>query len=180
VEVIITYHTFVQTSSSESAETNSEIDVNQLEESEIQTETTIDQVEDSITETTITIENNDDFAAILLTKDEFDPIIRKFAQDYKNQTIEFDACIVYLTNSGSYDTRYDILINAGDYVDADTVNPGPYFKFADVNTFNMGIEDLFLPSYMSNGQNIHVVAEISKYDSNSGLFILEPISIKSR
>ena len=51
-----------------------------------------------------------------------------YKRQHKNQVIEFDGCITYLTNHDNYDTRYDLLISAGDYVDENTANPGPTFK----------------------------------------------------
>ena len=106
--------------------------------------------------------------------------LRNFAEKYKNQIIEFDACITYLTNHGDNDTRYDLLLSAGDYVDENTVNPGPIFKFEDVNTYGMGIEDLYLPDYISIGSNIHVTAEIQSFSENEGVFFLNPVKVIPR
>lgn len=101
-----------------------------------------------------------------------------FSSLYFGETIEFDGYIADIVNHENYDTRYDVLILGGDY----GVSPslGPYFRFTDVNTFDMGIEDLFLPSYMSNNTNVHVVAVVGSYSSDYGWLELDPVSITAR
>ena len=107
-------------------------------------------------------------------------LFEAFAEKYKNQTIEFDGCISFVTNHGDYKTRYDILMMGGDYVDDNTANPGPIFKFEDVNTNNLGIKELNLPSYVSSGSNVHIVAKVNEYDSDADVFVLTSISIAQR
>ncbi|CAK7008131.1 MAG: hypothetical protein EUB_01583 [Eubacterium sp.] len=107
-------------------------------------------------------------------------LFEAFAEKYKNQTIEFDGCISFVTNHGDYKTRYDILMMGGDYVDDNTANPGPLFKFEDVNTNNLGIKELNLPSYIAPGSNVHVVAKVDGFDSGADVFMLTPISISQR
>lgn len=107
-------------------------------------------------------------------------LFEAFAEKYKNQTIEFDGCISFVTNHGDYKTRYDILMMGGDYVDDNTANPGPIFKFEDVNTNNLGIKELNLPSYVSSGSNVHIVAKVVEYNQDADIFILTPISVAQR
>lgn len=170
VEVIISYHTFPEDESDDSKteDTGDAGVVNESAESE--------QVEDTI----LTIDNCEDFASILLKDAEVDSSYSDFAEAYKGRTIEFDGCITYLTNHDNYDTRYDILLSAGDYANEDTANLGPVFKFEDVNTLNLGIEDLFLPEFVNIGNNVHVIAEIKSFNSDTGLFFLNPVSVTER
>jgi hypothetical protein len=54
------------------------------------------------------------------------------------------------------------------------------FKFEDVNTYDLGIDDLYLPAFVEAGSNIHIVAEIQKYDDVADVLKLDPIFIQSR
>lgn len=130
--------------------------------------------------TNITADTNEEFAAILAASSMYDESIEKFAKKYSYSTIEFDGCITYITNHDDYDTRYDLLLSAGDYVDENTQNPGPNFKFEDVGTRDLGISDLFLPDFVDIGSNVHVVAKVLEFDDDTGIFELEPISLEAR
>ena len=79
-----------------------------------------------------------------------------------------------------YKTRYDILLSAGDYVDENTANPGPVFKFEDVNTNGLGIEDLYLPSFVAAGSNVRVTAKVDSFDAERGIFYLKPVLVEER
>lgn len=166
VKIVITYHTFPQTDQPEQSgePTNS-------------SETAGDKPEQSENITTI---NNEELVAVMAVKNEYDPIVGEFVEKYKGQTIEFDGCLILVENHENYDTRYDILLSAGDYVNEETVNPGPLFKMEDVNNTDMGISDLYLPDFVSVGSNVHVVAKIVEYDSDRGLFMLDPVLVEAR
>lgn len=126
----------------------------------------------------LTIDNCEDLSTILKIKDESDSRIKEFANNYKGQKIEFDGNISALTNHGSYKTRYDILIYGGNY-NENSVS-GPSFKFEDVNTTDLGINDLYLPEFVGVGNNVHIIAEVKEYDDNTGIFKLNPVSIQTR
>ncbi|MBQ8237871.1 MAG: DUF4839 domain-containing protein [Oscillospiraceae bacterium] len=134
-------------------------------------------VEDGVSDI-LTIENCEDLANLLSLKDPFDPSVAEFAEEYKGRIVEFDACIAYLSNHGSYDTRYDILLYGCDY--SETTVSGPSFQFEDVGVYDLGISDLYLPDYITAGRNVHIVAEVEEFDPNSGLFKLDPVSITDR
>lgn len=127
---------------------------------------------------TLTIDNCEELATILQLKNEFDDRIKKFAVDYAAQAIEFDGNIAYISPHGSYKTRYDLLIYAGDY--SETSLSGPNFQFSDVGVRDLGLSGLELPEFVHAGGNIHVIAVVEKYKESSGLFILVPVLISPR
>ena len=128
----------------------------------------------------LTVENCPELANIFTIHSVNDESYTDFVKKYKNKTIEFDGCITYLVNHDNYDTRYDLLLSPGDYVDEETQNPGPNFKFNDVNTLNLGIDDLSLPAYVHIGANVHVVAKVMEYNYDTGIFLLDPITVSER
>lgn len=101
-----------------------------------------------------------------------------FSSKYRGRIIEFDGYIADIVNHENYDTRYDVLILGGDYGASPSL--GPYFRITDANTHDMGIDDLFLPSYMSNGSNVHIVAKVGDYSSMQGWLELDPVTIEPR
>lgn len=127
-----------------------------------------------------TVDNTPTLSEVLSTKVDMSPLYKNFVSAFEDKTIEFDGCITYLTNHNNYKTRYDILLSAGDYVDENTVNPGPTFKFKDVNLGDMGIKELFLPDYISIGSNIKIKAKVISYNENDGILELDPVLITSR
>jgi hypothetical protein len=128
------------------------------------------------TDATITAKNNDDFAAILVGG-ECDKAVKTFATDNAGRTIEFDGGIADMAPHGSYDTRYDILITPGDKAENATI--GPYFKFEDVNTGDLNFAGK-VPNRFGTGDLIHVVADVDKYDPQTCLFFLGPVSTEFR
>lgn len=160
-EVIIRYHTFSNKADEEKKNDALEVSESKNEDSE-----------------TLTIENNSELKAILLTKNESDSIINDFAIKYAGRTIEFDGNITSMFNHGNYDTRYDILISAGDY--DENSQKGPNFKFENVNYYNLGLSDMNVESVLKTGQNIHVIAKVVSYNVNNTIFSLKPIAITVR
>lgn len=158
-EVIITYHTFPE---KETSKTDSE---------SVSTEAPAIDI--------LTVDNSPELAAILSLKADMDQSYADFAEAHKNQVIEFNGCITYLTNHDNYDTRYDLLISAGDYVDENTANPGPTFKFKDVGVYDLG-DGLTLADYIKVGSNVRIQAKVRSYNSDTGLFELDPVSVEAR
>lgn len=130
--------------------------------------------------TNITVDTNEEFSAILTAPSAHDESIKKFVRKYSYSTIEFDGCITYITNHGDYNTRYDLLLSPGDYVDENTQNPGPNFKFEDVGVRDLGIDDLYLPDFVNIGNNVHVVAKVLEFNQDAGILELDPISVEAR
>ena len=107
-------------------------------------------------------------------KAESDPAYTAFAEKYEGRKIEFDGNVASLGNHGSYTTRWDILIYAGDY-DANSAT-GPAFRFTNVNMDELNTE---LDS-ISVGQNVHIIAEVGEFDEGPQLFYLEPVEVTGR
>lgn len=166
VEVVVTYHTFPKDASNK----------NQTSESSTSSIKEPTQQE----EKPLTPDNSEEFAALLSAKDNNHDLFEKFVSKYQGKIIEFDGCIIFLVNHEKNNTRYDLMISAGDYVNEDTANPGPVFKFDDVGITDMGIKDLWLPSFVSVGNNVRIKAKVVTYDRDSQLFILNPILIEER
>lgn len=165
VKVIITYHTFPNKESESSSESGSSDN----------TSSGTNQSDADI----LTVENCPELAAMLELKADLDPSYGKFAETYKNRIIEFDGCITYLTNHEEYNTRYDLLISAGNYVNEDTANPGPTFKFIDVGVYELG-DGLKLSDFVKIGSNIRIQAKVKKYNSDTGIFELDPVLVNAR
>lgn len=164
VEVIITYHTF---SSNESAtgEPSESTDPNEESTSEADSEI-------------LTIDNCADLAALLSIKDPGDPSVSLFAEKYTGKTIEFDGNVMSAFPHGDYDTRFDILLGAGDYDENSAT--GPNFQFSDVGAYDLGVDIFSIEDYIKVGTNLRIVAKVGSYDANSQLFSLDPISVKIR
>ena len=95
------------------------------------------------------------------------------------RTIDFDGNIAYMNPHGSYTTRSDLLIAAGDY--STTAFAGPKFQFWDVNITNdLHLTGSNIPDTIGMGTNLRVVAEVGEYNSTSGLFLLEPVRTEVR
>ena len=173
IEVVIRYHTFPQ-DDEEAKETEPAENTTETEESVVETEP-VEETEEPV-EKILTIENCPDLKTLLSLKDPFDPFVKEFATKYKGCSIEFDGNIAYLSNHGTYKTRYDILVYAGDYSETSVV--GPSFQFVDVNMFDLNL--IGDTDEIGMKDNIHIVAKVGKYNENSGLFELDPISTQIR
>lgn len=122
----------------------------------------------------LTVDNCPELAAMLSNKAEIDASYSAFATKYEGRIIEFDGRIDYCTKHGNYNTRFDYLVSAGNYNPDSQI--GPSFKFEDVNYYDLNT-DL---DTVSVGLNVRIVAEVVSFDSNSGLFYLDPVSVTSR
>lgn len=169
VEVVITYHTFPikqESYNSPTDGTSSETTTPPTTEPPVESESEI-----------LTVENNEELATLLKSSDY--EIISAFAKKYKGRTIEFDANIAYMAPYKNYKTRYDILINTGDY--SETTQVGPSFKFEDVNvTHDLYLTGDNIPEHIKAGLNIRVTAKVVEFNENTGVFFLKPVSTKMR
>lgn len=122
----------------------------------------------------LTVDNCPELAAMLANKAEIDESYSDFVRKYDGRVIEFDGRIDYCTKHGDYNTRCDYLVSAGDYDPDHQI--GPTFKFENVAYYDLHTT----LDTVSVGLNVHIVAEVVSFDSNSGLFYLDPVEITGR
>ena len=171
---------FEDDSDTSSDNTTSDYESDNSVVNEEQTDQNVVETENNNTDTTVlTVKNSEDLKALLEVRDPGDPYVSEFAEKYDDREIEFDACIVSILNHEDYDTRYDILIYVGDY-EGEGFGYGPSFQFEDVGVYDLGVGDLYLPDYISEGKNVHVVAKVDEYEESSQLFKLDPVSVTAR
>ncbi|OZD18343.1 DUF4839 domain-containing protein [Rhodococcus sp. 06-156-3C] len=127
----------------------------------------------------LTPENSPELATLLTLTDTCSPDIAAFAATHRGQTISFPGSIVAMGPHDGAKTRYDILINAGDFSETFS-QPGPSFQFRDENTDS----DLHfvgsVPDTIGVGTNLGVTAEVDRYVENQCLFLLEPVATAVR
>lgn len=99
-----------------------------------------------------------------------------FVSKYAGKTIEFDGNIAYLAPHANYNTRWDVLINAGDY-DPNHAQ-GPEMQYENVNALDMGFDDSL--DEIRTGTNVHVKAIVKDYNASTCLLHLDPVSMSAR
>lgn len=126
----------------------------------------------------LTPANSPELAALLAGTDTCAPDVAAFAAAHRGQTIAFPGNISAMGPHGSAETRYDILIGAGDF--SETSATGPAFQFRDVNT----TYDLrwvgSVPDTIGVGANLSITAEVDRYEERSCLFLLDPVTTAVR
>lgn len=98
-----------------------------------------------------------------------------FAQKYAGRTIQIEAYIWYITLIEGYTTRYNVLLNASDCNFDSPV--GPWIAFINVNTYNLGSNELFMEDVFWQGQNVLVTAKIIEYNTANAMLWLDPILV---
>ena len=153
-EIIITYH----------MEKEDEVSQNQNSEPEMDDQNKL------------TVHNCPELAEMVDDKGEGEgeEIYSAFARKYADRIIVFDGSIDYCVNHENYDTRFDYLLSAGDY-DPD-YQIGPTFKFENVAYYDLNT-DL---DVVGIGINVHIVAKVKSFNDNTGIFLLEPVSVTGR
>lgn len=126
----------------------------------------------------ITTENNDDFKALLQSKDSSTVI--NFIQKYKGQIIEFDGHIADIAHYKNYKTKFDILIHGGNYLGEEQAPSGPNFKFVNITTVSNSAFNSFNGENISKGQNVRIKAQIGNYNSTQDIVYLSPIEVSPR
>lgn len=98
-----------------------------------------------------------------------------FSSAYRGRTITFDGWVANMVNHENYDTRYDVLILAGD----NGVSPmtGPNFRLTDVNFYDMNVTNA---DSLRGGDNITITAIVGEYNSTADWLELDPVSISVR
>ncbi|MGY1829474.1 DUF4839 domain-containing protein [Geodermatophilus sp. SYSU D01180] len=132
-----------------------------------------------LAEQVLTAGNSADLAALLAVSDPGGQTVVDFATRYRGQLIEFDGNVASMLDHGDYDTRFDILVSAGDY--STTTAIGPNFLLRDVNTTSdLHWEGPDIPATIGAGTNVHVVARVLDYNSTQQLLFLDPVSTRAR
>lgn len=162
----------------ETAEPEPEPEESEEEVETSETATASAEPEEPAGEENLTIENNEDFAALAVITDTCSSDIGEFAAKYQGRNLEFDGYIGAMANHGDYDTRYDFLVNVGDF--SETSSPGPNFKYRDVSAFDLNLEGDDAPDYIGVGDNLHFVAEIREFKELQCLLLLDPVSTQAR
>lgn len=126
----------------------------------------------------LTVENDPGLATLLAERDNCSERMGNFALQHGGRTIEFDGNIASMANHDAYDTRYDMLIMAGDYREGSGF--GPTFQFENVSTADLHLAGPAIPEYLSAGTNLHIVARVGAYNADNCLFFLEPVSTTVR
>lgn len=120
--------------------------------------------------------DSDELASIIKLSSPNDELIKTFAKNNTGKIITFDGYIAYITAHENFKTRYDILMYAGDWKSG----MGPNFEFVDVSAYDLNSEDLYIQSFIEVGAEVKITAKIVRYDDNSEMFILDPISLEPR
>ena len=126
-------------------------------------------------EAILTVENSPELAAIMAEGDYCADSIEAFATTYQGRTIEFDGHLAFVSLHGDYETRWDFLISPGEA--PGTV--GPSFQFRDKGRADLNLTDESI-SGLSQGDNLHIVAEIEDYNPDQCLLFLDPVSTALR
>ena len=187
VKIIITYHTFppkkepvsdppTKPTEPEKAPASQPEETSQPSSASGEASSQVEPEPDPEIEGSLTIENCPALLAMLAAKGENDPCYAEFAETYRGKTIEFDGCIVSIANHENYKTRYDLLVQGGDFVDPNTANLGPYFSLRNV----AGTSISSFGDSIRIGSNVHIVAEVVDYNSNNFWFTLSPKEIVER
>ena len=127
-------------------------------------------------EKTLTAKNNTELEALLADGDY--ELSEAFAAKYEGRTIAFDGSVDYMANHDDYDTRYDLLLSAGDY--SETTQQGPTFKYEDVNFSDLNVTGRDAPEYVGQGDNLRFTAEVGEFNSDTGIFFLHPVATEAR
>jgi hypothetical protein len=130
----------------------------------------------------LTVENSPDLAALLAGPDCGDDAIARFAIEYAGRTITFDGHISNMQNHGDYDTRYDILLNTGDFSETTLagIQNGPSFKFEDVNITDLNLTGPNIPEFIGMGDNLTIAASVEEWNADTCILFLDPVSTEVR
>ena len=132
----------------------------------------------STEEDVLTVDNCPELAYVLSLKADLNQAYIDFAKKYKGRTIKFEGNIAYLCLHGTYTTRYDVLVTAGDYDEHGQL--GPTFKFEDVGVYDLDLDTLWFEDEIWIGRSVVITAIVEEYDTRACLFYLDPISVVGR
>ncbi|HEM6145307.1 TPA: DUF4839 domain-containing protein [Streptococcus suis] len=177
VSITIHYHTFKDyNNSEESKESSSEESSSSLKssssssEQEVSTETSSSQTEQ---QTQVITPDNPEFAYILNNFDEAKT--QEFVEKYKGQIVEFDGHVAYMHSHENYKTRFDFLLNVGDWEEGNYVG---IMAFENLAFHELKFVDE--TDTVSTGTNLHIKARIINAAKKGQLIYLEPVELRSR
>lgn len=129
---------------------------------------------------TMTFEENAELRRVLTAYYEKD-YLSTFAKQYKGRLLEFNGSTDYFARhtddhaeSETSDKYYDVLVSYGDYGVGTQI--GPSFKFEKISILDSNINDCLIRV----GANLHIIAEVDRYDAEHDVFYLNPIYITAR
>ena len=99
--------------------------------------------------------------------------IGRFAKEHAGQKVAFDGSVVNVARAGG---GYDITLGPGDK-GPNTVD-GPVFKYGGVSMSDLNFTGG--TGHVVAGDLFHIVATVRKYDADTCLFYLDPVSTKVR
>ena len=134
--------------------------------------------EEPVADAVLTPQSDAELARVLEAGDSCGADVQAFADAHAGDTISFDASVGAINSHDGAATRYDLLINPGDF--SETEARGPAFQFRDVNTTSDLNYSGAAPDTIGVGTNLGVTAEIVEYESSSCLFLLEPVETTVR
>ena len=129
-------------------------------------------------EVPLTVQTSPELAALLTGSDDCGDSVQQFANTHPGSLIEFDGSVADMMHYEKYETRWDILIYAGDY--STTSFRGPSFKFSNVNYYDLHVDGPNAPEQVAEGDNLRFVARVDYFDIRSCLFFLKPVSTSAR
>jgi hypothetical protein len=110
---------------------------------------------------TLTVDNNADLSVLLSSNGENVNLNKSFFEKYNNDLIEFDGNIAYMALHGKYTTRFDLLIQSGDF-NSNKIE-GPPFRVRDVGYSDFHLTGPNPPDSVGQGDNIRVVGRITAW-----------------
>ncbi len=54
------------------------------------------------------------------------------------------------------------------------------FKFEDVSALDLNLSGSNSPDHVGMGDNVHVIARVEDFDSDTGIFLLDPVTTEVR
>ena len=131
--------------------------------------------------TTLTKENSGDLKALLKVSNPDDPSIKKFAEKYEEETIEFDGYTAYIEQYRKYETRFNYLVFPGDlekFGSNDFAMAG--FLIEDVGYYDLKHICPDIPDEFGIGLHYRITARIERFDTENNAIIIRPLKIVMR
>ena len=126
----------------------------------------------------LTVKNNRELAKLLRSPQD-DELAAAFAAKYAGRAIEFDGNLGAMQHHDDQQTRYDMLIIAGDFDENKVI--GPMFRFVNISpVLDLHPTAKNPPDSIQVGDNLHVVAKVGEFNELASTWELEPIHVDHR